>query len=130
MTTLWVGNFLGDYRSWKILYTNISKHTTMLAFKVQFKHINRGLSFCCLISDVALVWAGASSFTFARRNALPLLYLLSLERVSLSSLLIGLTVSEWAFKSKITKEQKNKLHPMRVAPTDTMTHIDIDENSN
>ena len=54
--------------------------------------------------------------------------MISTERLFLSSLLIGLTVSEWAFKSKISKEEKQKLYPVRVAPTETMTHIDIDEN--
>jgi len=55
--------FLGDYRSWKYIYTNINNHTRVLAFKVQFKYFNRGFSFACLISDCVLCFVGVSAFT-------------------------------------------------------------------
>lgn len=102
-----VATFIGDYRSWKYLYTNINNHTSLLCFKVQFKYWNRGFSFVSLISDCVLCFAGVSAFT--KGGDFILVWIISLERIIISSVLIALTITEWGFKSKISKSEKKRI---------------------
>jgi hypothetical protein len=39
-----------------------------------------------------------------------LVWLISVERIILSSILIALTISEWGFKSKISKSEKKRIY--------------------
>jgi len=98
--------FLGDYRNWKVLYTNVSPATKMLAFKVQFKRYNRAWSFASLVSDGFLIIVGASSMTVGIQQGLVLLQVIAVERILVSGALVVLTITEWAYKSKITAEDK------------------------
>lgn len=101
--------FLGDYRNWKVLYTNVSPATKMLAFKVQFKRYNRAWSFASLVSDGFLIIVGASSMTVGIQQGLVLLQVVAVERILISGTLLFLTVTEWAYKSKINKEDKHRI---------------------
>lgn len=83
----------------------------MLAFKVQFKYYNRALSFACMLTDCFLAFAGGAALTTGLTNNLPLIIYMNIERLILSFILITLTVCEWAFKSKISKEEKLRIHP-------------------
>lgn len=93
--------FLGDYRSWKLLYTNVSHSTKLLAFKVQLKYYNRGWSFACLISDCFLGFTGVTALTIGLENNLLLVSTIAIERLIVSCALIALTVTEWAFKTRM-----------------------------
>jgi hypothetical protein len=104
-----VAVFLGDFRNWKLLYTNISPATRMLAFKVQFKRYNRAWSFASLISDAVLLVVGASAFTAGYRESLILLQVIAIERFLVSGSLLVLTIIEWAYKSKINAADKRRI---------------------
>lgn len=99
-----------DYRSWKLLYSMISRNTALLAFKLQFKFYNRGWSFACLISDCFLAVAGVAAFSKGRADNLPVVIVVSIERLIISGSMIALTVTEWAFKSKISREDKMRVY--------------------
>jgi len=65
-----------------------------------------------------LAFIGGAAVTKGLATDLDTLILMSIERLILSFLLITLTMTEWAFKSKLTKEEKARIHISHSAVAD------------
>jgi hypothetical protein len=56
-----------------------------------------------------LIIVGASALTVGVQQGLILLQVISVERILISGTLLVLTITEWAYKSKINKEDKHRI---------------------